>query len=151
MARRSTGMSENPWRRPCQHSQCCRERLYNTPCLGVRAVQLPCWIPTKYEEVEKNNFWMRVGMGTCVTARECTAGCYVENCQTFLQLLGKGQLSCNVCNAYCLNRKTLRGILILYLCEWMGARRKQTCAQMFIVVRWFPCVQLTINWVSFFT
>ena len=38
MARRSTGMSENPWRRPCQHSQCCRERLYRTPYLRVSAV-----------------------------------------------------------------------------------------------------------------
>ena len=57
MARRSTGMSENPWRRPCQYSQCCGERLYNTPCLRVRAFQLPCWILTKYEEVEKHNFW----------------------------------------------------------------------------------------------
>ena len=57
--------------------------------------------------------------------------------------------SFTVCNAYCLNQKTLRDTLILYLCERMGLRRKQTCAQMFIVVRWFFCVQLTIKWVLF--
>ena len=57
--------------------------------------------------------------------------------------------SFTVCNAYCLNQKTLRDTLILYLCERMGLRRKQTCSQMFIVVRWFFCVQLTIKWVLF--